>query len=564
MSLHRPLVFVSSALSAAGIVAVTGTPGDDTLRGTPGDDLLEGGPGDDLYVVNSPGDRVVERPGEGFDTALVELNFWLKGPGLEVARLAGVASHLAGRDDEGETLVANPIIPSVLLGGGGDDALWSERSGARLEGGAGDDVLRAHEGSRNGTLLEGGAGDDQYVVWDGRWDEVTERAGEGTDTVWVGAARYTLPDHVEVARQMGGGRLLTGNAGGNTLAHAGDGWGTLDGAGGDDNLWGGDLGGHLIGGAGDDILRGGRGPWATLEGGSGNDQFVVNHERTLVLEGPSGGLDTAWVAADGWTSAAHVEVVYLSGSARRVTGSANSEQLVANPALGSTLDGWDGADILWGSPFADHLIGAAGDDILRGQGGADTLEGGWGNDQYVVLDARSVVVEEPLPAPFDEQIPNYDIVYFDGVGGFALPERVEDGRLFGVGTALEGNGLRNLLVGNSGGIASTLLAGGGDDVVFGTAAGDTIAGGEGNDTLYAGGGADVILLDAAPGGLDLISGLDLAAGAKLRFAAASGVASFGDLTLVEAEGNTQVGWAGGNAVLLFGVVGMAAGDFLFG
>jgi hypothetical protein len=52
-----------------------------------------------------------------------------------------------------------------------------------------------------------------------------------------------------------------------------------------------------------------------------------------------------------------------------------------NLISGSTAVGNDLNNVLYGSSFADHLVGGKGQDTLNGSLGIDTLEGGDGNDQ---------------------------------------------------------------------------------------------------------------------------------------------------------------------------------------
>lgn len=127
-------------------VALTGTPGDDTLsageRGTDiralaGDDLLTGGEGNDCLRAGDGTDAL--RGGAGLD--------WLFG----------------GRGSD------------RLFGGAGSDALNGGRGADRLRGGPGDDVFRA------------GPGDDVIDAVDGRGELVM--CGDGNDT-----ARADLAD----------------------------------------------------------------------------------------------------------------------------------------------------------------------------------------------------------------------------------------------------------------------------------------------------------------------------------------------------------------------------------
>lgn len=73
----------------------TALAGNDTLDDGAGNDTLRGGAGDDTWVVDTPGDSVIENPQQGQDTVRTALN--------------------------GYTLPAN--VEDLLLGGDGDDLL---------------------------------------------------------------------------------------------------------------------------------------------------------------------------------------------------------------------------------------------------------------------------------------------------------------------------------------------------------------------------------------------------------------------------------------------------------
>lgn len=450
------------------------------------------------------------------------------GNSVEAARWLYPGAWVIGTDDHEE-----------LRGTAADDV---------IEGRAGDDVLRGGAGA---DRMLGGAGSDQYVI-DDTADSVVEHPGDGGDTAWVGATRWAMPRHVEVARLFGDAADLLGTPDADSIVANAARASRIDGGAGDDHIWGGVLAHTLLGGAGDDVLRGENGA-AEMHGGAGHDQFVVGHRDARVVELADDGYDTAWVMVDGWSSAPHVEVARLAAAgARTLSGSALGENLVANPGAGSALHGMGGDDVLWGSAFADTLDGGEGDDVMRGQGGADLFIGGSGDDQFVVFDADAQLRESAGEG--------YDIVYFTGAGTLLLAANVEDGRLYEAATGLVGNALANLLVGSNAGRASLLRGEAGHDMIFGTAAADTIAGGAGDDTIMAGGGADLVLFDEPGWGADLLSGLG--EGARLAFAAASGVASFGELSLIEGGGNTLV-WHEQGSVLVFGRR-LGEADFSFG
>ncbi|MCH8243268.1 MAG: hypothetical protein IH897_11760 [Planctomycetes bacterium] len=203
---------------------------------------------------------------------------------------------------------------------------------------------------------------------------------------------------------------------GNDILDGGDGNDTLDGGGGNDTL---------IGGGGNDTLIGGTGA-DRMEGGGGNDLYVVNSGADRVIELAGQGNDRV-NASSSFTLSANVEELNLTGTA--------------------DINGI-------GNGLANLLVGNSGDNVLVGAGGADDMRGLAGDDAYFVDNAGDLVTERPGEGV--DRV-NASIRY-------TLGANVEELNLTGTadidGT---GNGLANLLVGNSG---DNLLvgAGGADDM----------------------------------------------------------------------------------------------------
>jgi Ca2+-binding RTX toxin-like protein len=284
---------------------ILGGTGDDSLDGGAGADRLIGGLGDDIYIIDSPGDRVVERAGEGRDTirttlaafslgaadAVTSVPFFAQIENLTYtggARFSGTGNAGANRitgntsNDRLSGLAGNDTLlggegNDTLLGGEGNDALDGGAGSNRYEGGSGLDTaylagvrsayavkllvgnvlqLKNIDGSLE-TLL----GVETIVFTNGTGmilddESVAVNANAATETTPAGLL-FNLPSYLndtlsgsEADEQIDG---LEGND-------------TISGAGGNDSL---------LGGLGNDSLTGGAGA-DTLTGGLGNDVFVFD------------------------------------------------------------------------------------------------------------------------------------------------------------------------------------------------------------------------------------------------------------------------------------------------
>ena len=367
---------------AAGDDTLIGLAGDDTLDGGGGNDSLVGGLGDDQFVIDQIGDTATEAFGEGADTLVTTVNYTM-GPHIEIGRLFGGATSLgvAAGQTGAVQLVANISFASTLLGGAGDDVLWSASPGSSMFGRGGDDILRDQGAA---TFMHGGAGNDQHVIGS-LGSVIVEAAGEGTDTAWVTVNGYMVGANVEITR-LGGTATTVSGAETDDQVVANPLFGSnLSGRGGNDVLWGSGFADVLDGGLGDDIFRG-QGGADTMIGGLGNDQFVVLDPGVVIVELAGEGYDTVWIglaANTPFTLAANTERGNLSGVANRLTGNAEDNVLVGD-AVASMLDGMAGNDLIFASAGADTLTGGAGNDTIYCFGGADRVRytaPGWGVDQ---------------------------------------------------------------------------------------------------------------------------------------------------------------------------------------
>lgn len=301
------------------------------------------------------------------------------------------------------------------------------------------------------NVLAGGTGDDTFLVH-AATDRITEKLGEGTDTV-IAALSWTLGSHLEnLTLKAGAGAI---NAVGNTLANI------ITGNASANKLNGSDGNDTLIGGGGDDDLRGDAGS-DRMEGGTGDDIYRVSSRGDLVVEKAGEGRDTVF-ATFSYVLPANVEALILSGTA--------------------ALDGT-------GNTRANTLNGNSGDNRLDGLAGIDTMLGGAGNDTYVVDNAGDRVFETTAIGG------SADAGGIDAILSSVSFSLGSDGRQFVENLTLTGtlaingtgNALPNRMSGN--GSANTLSGKGGNDRLTGYGGDDRLVGGDGKDTLIGGSGRD--------------------------------------------------------------------------
>ncbi|TMJ18331.1 MAG: hypothetical protein E6G92_00270 [Alphaproteobacteria bacterium] len=312
-------VEVLSALSQAGTSALqlTGNgfaneiyanEGANFIDGGAGADYLVGFSGNDTYVVDNGNDVTVEGLGAGRDTVIALANYTLTA-GMEIEVLSAQSQAAA--------------TALQLTGNGFANEIYANAGGNFLDGGGGADYL------------VGFGGNDVYIV-DNAGDRVVEGTGGGRDVVYARAS-YTLNAGAEVevlsVISQGGGTII--------------------------DLTGNELGQELYGNTESNFLDGGGGA-DYLQGFGGNDNYVVETQGDVVIEGAGEGNHDVVYARSSYALGAGQQIEVLSAQSQGATGALD---LTGNE-FGNELYGNEGANVLNGGAGGDYLVGYGGADAF--------------------------------------------------------------------------------------------------------------------------------------------------------------------------------------------------------
>ncbi|GAA0645100.1 Ig-like domain-containing protein [Brevundimonas lenta] len=549
---------------------ITGGDGYDVLIGNGGNDRLSGGAGaanelygglgNDTYIL-TVGDTIVENAGEGTDIVLTTLANHTLAANVENLTYTGTGAFIGSGNG----------LANTITGGFGADILI---------GLGGNDLLRGGAGAAN--ELYGGAGDDTYLIA-AAGDVIVEVAGEGVDTVQAALAAWTLAPNVENLTYTGTGDFTgVGNAGDNII-NGGLGDDVLSGRGGVDRLSGGPgsdtasyaaaagavdvrlgaasvarndgdgsndiltgienvtgsafndiligdaLGNVLSGGLGrdtllgmdgNDTLIGGDGVANQLQGGRGDDRYIITAVGDSIIELAGEGNDSVQTTLTSFRLAAEIENLTYTGTGD-FTGMGS--------ATGNVITGGVGRDL---------LLGYGGNDVLSGgTGAANELYGGIGDDTYIVQVAGDTIVEVAGEG--------FDTVRTT-LAAYTLRNEVEALVYTGTGDFTG--------TGNAG--ANVITGGDGSDILIGRGGIDQLIGGAGSDTAsYANAAARVdVRLNAGAaindgdGATDTLNGIENLVGS-----------AFDDLLVGDNGANVLTGGLGRDTLL-----GMGGNDRLIG
>ena|GEM_PF-1924706 len=444
---------------------VDGGDGDDTITGDGGDDLLIGGAGNDSITGDVGNDLIFG--GDGNDSLF-------GGDGNDT--IVGDAGNDLIEGGAHDDAIDGSDGDDTLLGQGGNDLILGRSGNDTIDGGADNDTVSGGEGN---DTIEGGDGND-YLIGDEGNDSIT--GGIGNDTLFGGAGNDSLhggegndslyggaDDDLLLGEE--GNDFLNGNDGNDSL-YGGINDDTLLGADGNDMLRGGDGNDVALGGAGNDSIYGDSGD-DTLLGGEGDDSLRGGDDNDVILG--EGGNDT--ILGEGGND-------YLSGGIGNDSISGNiGNDSITGGAGDDTITGDDGDDVILGDDGDDVILAGAGndsvqggsgndqiwgddgDDALIGNDGDDTIVGGTGNDSILGLEGHDLLFGNDG----NDQI-------LGGFGNDSIYGGAGDDYLHG------GNGIPNI----PHAVRDPSLPNDGDDVILGSDGFDQVDGGTGNNLLDAG------------------------------------------------------------------------------
>ena len=362
------------------------------------------------------------------DDSLAPLSFEGRELLVEAARKSrGSFKSKSGVISKGKKRGSSKGGSSNSGGGTGYAEIGSKSSNLKLQQNI---IYATEDGTRipqkaAGDRLIGSRGNDTFAVIS--QDVKIEDPNGGTDTVEspvdFSIANYSVIENL--ALTGAGNTFATGNLKANVIS--------------------GNSGNNKLDGGSDSAID-------TLQGGAGNDTYVLRDSLDQIVEAAGGGTDTIETTQSTFSMAnyANVENLAYSGTGTGVAFTGNS---------GNNM-----------------LTGTAGADSLDGGEGVDTLNGALGNDTYIIDNSDDVVFDQGGVDTVVTRLSRYFLTNDSGV------ENLVHG--LSSSATLAGNALANSIVGGAGN--DSLLGGGGND---------TMTGGFGKDTIVGGGGDDVYFLD---------------------------------------------------------------------
>jgi hypothetical protein len=239
---------------------------------------------------------------------------------------------------------AKPVTPMLY-----DIAAIQRIYGANMNTRTGDNIYGFNANAGQAFSITGVDDQVNFSIWDAGGRDVLDFSGYN-QTQWINLIE-------EAFSSVGGLRNNISIARNVTIEDAYGGSGA-------DSMLGSAAANLLRGNAGADTLDGAMGN-DTLEGGADNDVYLGVAADDRITEGADNGADTI-IANTSLSMPENIEVV-----------------MIASGAVGISLSGGNGNDIITGNELRNILYGGIGNDTLDGLGGDDDIFGGEGNDHIV-------------------------------------------------------------------------------------------------------------------------------------------------------------------------------------
>ena len=406
--------------TSSGYETLNGTAGNDVIDAGGGKyDVLNGGLGDDVYIINNSSTTINDDGGN--DTLYSSALFYAAQAEMETAYMAGGAVEL--RMNAGDNVVHGTDNDNIIRGGVGNDQLYGYQGNDKLYGEDGDD------------LLNGGGGADQAVYKGFSYNYGIVFNSDGTVTVTDNNGSDGVDQLVNIEEIVFNDQTIVvptdpvdppptdpvdppptdpvdppptdpvdppptdpvdppptdpdGNAPDATPPAA-----TVMGTANAREI--------LDGTTGDDVIDGGGGKYDVLNGGLGNDTYIVTNNSIIINDGVGEGNDTLYSSATFYAASAEIETLYMFG---------NAQELRANVG-DNVIHGTDDNNIIRGGEGNDQLFGYYGDDTLYGEFGDDLLYGGQGQDTAAY---KSNYANYSIVQNADGSVTVTDNANFDGV-----------------------------------------------------------------------------------------------------------------------------------------------------
>ena len=221
----------------------------------------------------------------------------------------------------------------------------------------------------------------------------------------------------------------------------------------------------------------------------------------------------------------HTEAVASSVVGNDVLSGLGGDDLIRGGAGDDTISGGNGNDTLYGNGGNDAITGDAGTDILIGGKGGDNLAGGTGNDVYrfAAGDGQDTITDQSgidrieFAAGIDPA--DVTVALVGNPSTLVVTFSNSDDRItISNGSATDGSAIERFTfadgtIWNFADIAARWKTPtSGADIIVSTTAGETLAGGAGDDRLFASGGTATLLGEAGDDTLTGSNGADILVG----------------------------------------------------